>query len=108
MSEATVSAVQVLSPGPTDVPGGLKDVGVWCGDIYSNLDHAFDVDVVERTRSTPLGCARHAAWDFCGTIMYEDGAWIETVMRYHQCVGKYACADLGTLIAHVNNQWGHD
>lgn len=74
-------------------------------DVMSNCDHVVDPIVVERLAAG--GCvAGQPAWEYHGTVWFEDGQWHEAVKRYRSHVATYSDENLATVFALVHANHG--
>ncbi len=74
--------------------------------VYSNLVHSFDDEAVELLKRGALPCAAHTAWDFHGTIWFEDGVWKEQVWTRRYPSAQYESKHLPSLVEHVLERHG--
>lgn len=75
--------------------------------IYSNFDCEIDNNIVELLKENPnVLSARHAAWDFAGTVWFDGTMWHEEIWQYHSFVETISGDDALTLIEFVNDRYG--
>lgn len=73
----------------------------------SNCDGAIGEGLADYLKAGGLG-AEHYAWNFCGSLSFRDGRFVEEVHRYHVLVGTVEADTLEDLMREVNDQFGWD
>lgn len=79
-----------------------------CPNIYSNFDHRFDTEIINKLKGSPGISAFHAAMEFIGYIWWTGEMWREQVWRYQIPVAEYEAENLRDLIDYVNENYGDD
>lgn len=75
--------------------------------VYSNFDHMLEDDVVKELELSPGECfARHAAWDFNGSIWTDGKQWFEEVWVHGSLVETLTGDKPMDVIEEANRKYG--
>lgn len=81
---------------PLDRPDSMLEM--------SNLDHSIDEGLEDDLRNGLVGT--HSAWEFNGTVWFEDEMFHEEVWRYHFHIETVSAPTLRELMKEVNDRYG--
>jgi hypothetical protein len=75
--------------------------------VYSNIDHDLDDNVVGELEKGDC-FARHAAWDFNGSIWFDvaTATWYEDIWRYKMHTDQFTAATIMGVIEQANDEYG--
>lgn len=75
----------------------------------SNLDYTIDGEMENALRARPGKVwSQHAAWNFCGYVWFEHGAFTEQVWVYGSPRREISAPSLRELMDQVNQEYGSE
>lgn len=84
-----------------EMPTGLEEIDI----EMSNFDHHIDEDGEARLKAGGV-FARHAGWNFNGTVWWDGSQFCEAVWQYHSHVATLTAPTLRELMTDVNDEYG--
>lgn len=84
---------------------GVCPYKAYLGSVFSNLRQELDSEIAQAIRDEE-GYAHHHAWDFCGKIWRNNGAFHEEIWIHHEPVALYSALALAELIQCANDKHG--
>lgn len=79
------------------------------GEVATNFDHSIDQTIKAKLIENPNKfSASHSAWNFNGTIYYDDNKFIEEIWVYGSKREKLENNSIEELIQEANNKYGSE
>lgn len=98
-------------PGTADKPQVFRDFDqmTQIEPLMSNCGHTIDDCMDEQLRANPgVAYSQHCAWNFHGTVWFENEAFHEEVWVYGSPRQTISAASLQELMTKVNDEYGYD
>ena len=84
-----------------------KENREWIGEVMSNFDHCIDEEIANKLKETK-SYADYPAWDFHGSVWYEDGKYHCQIKRYGSHIDTISNEDLQEIMDEASGEYGWD
>jgi len=74
--------------------------------LYSNFDNELAISEEEFKKMNKIGT--HAAWNYCGAIIWDGQMFYELIMKHRSDVEVLAASTLEELISDAKSEHGYD
>jgi hypothetical protein len=74
-------------------------------EVASNFDHTYDKEVAERLQEGGF-YAGYPAWDWYGSVWFEDGQFHCRVKRYREHIGTVSADSMEELMKETSDKYG--